>query len=132
MNEGSGGLHAEEIFIYDFKASIFPANSRFQLYLNWTPCVGRCCDKLVSMFEHTGLRIYAVALHRVETDFERDTTVEKFKLLKSKHILIKPLGKEQFMSLFPEYCDTLKSRLQYYNNFIEERDKETAALLDRI
>ena len=133
-NKGKGGLHAEEIFLRDVKASIFPANSKFKMYMNWTPCVKnvKCCDQLLSAFKGTGLRIYAVALNRVTTDTDKSDTVEKFKLLKDNQIRIKSLDRKKFLSLFSDHRETLEPKLKSYEEFIDVRDVETKSLLDKI
>ena len=132
-NQGKGGLHAEELFIEDFKASTFPANSKFELYMNWTPCVDKCCDILLSTFTGTELMIYAVALHNNnETAAEIRTALEKFRLLKDKRILIKSLDREQFLSLVSDHRKTLEPKLASYNEVIKKRDEETAKLLGTI
>eukprot|EP00731_Ephydatia_muelleri_P007236 Em0003g1484a len=127
--------YAEELFIQDFQGQKFPPGAKFELYMNYTPCVvhpGResCCDKLVKVFNgSTKPTIYAVALFR---DDEVPTTGEKFQFLKDKGIFIKPLGKERFLSLFGQYDSFLASKLLKFTYDIGIRDRKTANFLQKI
>ena len=117
--------HAEKIFTEDLKKkenSPFLPNSTFELYMNYTPC--NTCSELLKPFTGRVRAINAVAIFR---EGEEDT---QLKPLNDEGILIKPLGKKEFLELIPHECsDALTPTLQKYYKFIKERDTSTARRL---